>query len=199
MKWFNGLFEQSFFLAEVLNCSPGGAMVGMELLPYQPAFLQHFIEWRNQPLSLRHNPLKEMSEDELAKVLEMEGTALSDLKKFESYRWFISVEREIVGAVSLKNISHSMGYAEIGYGVAASHHGRGIATAAVRLLVEKIFRETDLRRLLAYVHEENIASCRVLEKLGFQEEGLLREHYVILGSPVNEILYGLLKREWIGA
>jgi ribosomal-protein-alanine N-acetyltransferase len=51
--------------------------------------------------------------------------------------------------------------------------------------------------LLAYVHEENVASCRVLEKLGFQEEGLLREHYVINGAAANEILYGLLKREWV--
>jgi ribosomal-protein-alanine N-acetyltransferase len=92
-----------------------------------------------------------------------------------------------------------MGYGEIGYGFAESHHGKGIATAAVRLLVEKIFRETNLRKLLAYVHEENIASCRVLEKVGFQEEGLLRDHYLILGNPVNEILYGLLKQEWTGA
>ena len=132
-------------------------------------------------------------------MLQAQGSELSDLRKFESYRWFTSVEGQVVGSVSLKNISHSIAYGEIGYGIAESHHGKGIATAAVRLLVEKIFRETNLRKLLAYVHEENIASCRVLEKVGFQEEGLLREHYVILGSPVNEILYGLLKREWIGA
>jgi ribosomal-protein-alanine N-acetyltransferase len=168
----------------------------IKLLPYEPLFLLQFIEWRKQPLSVRHNPLKEMSENEIARMLETEGADLSDLRKFESYRWFVSVDGQVVGAVSLKNISHSMGYGEIGYGVAESHHGKGIATAAVRLLVEKIFRETYLRRLLAYVHEENIASCRVLEKLGFQEEGLLREHYVINGVPVNEVLYALLKSEW---
>jgi ribosomal-protein-alanine N-acetyltransferase len=168
----------------------------LNLLPYQPAFLNAFLQWRNQPLSLRYNPLREMTEDEIASMLAAEGADLSDLKKFDSYRWFVSAEGQIVGAVSLKNISHSMGYAEIGYGVAEAHHGKGIATAAVRLLVEKIFHETDLRKLLAYVHEENIASRRVLEKLGFQEEGLLREHYVIRGTAVNEVLYGLLKLEW---
>jgi ribosomal-protein-alanine N-acetyltransferase len=172
-------------------------MQRIQLLPYEPACLQQFIQWRNQPLSVRHNPLKEMTKVEIANMLAAEGANLSDLRKFESYRWFISIDGQMVGAVSLKNISHSMGYAEIGYGVAESHHGKGIATAAVRLLVEKIFHETDLRRLLAYVHEENIASRRVLEKLGFQEEGLLREHYVIKSVPVNEVLYALLKREWI--
>jgi ribosomal-protein-alanine N-acetyltransferase len=49
------------------------------------------------------------------------------------------------------------------------------------------------------VHEENQASRRVLEKLGFQEEGLLREHYIINGTPVNEVLYALLKHEWADA
>jgi len=46
------------------------------------------------------------------------------------------------------------------------------------------------------VHEENRASRRVLEKSGFVQEGLLREHYLINGQPVNEVLYGLLRQEW---
>src|SRR5262249_8528923 len=100
-------------------------------------------------------------------------------------------------SVSLKNISHSMCYGEIGYGIAETHQGKGIATAAVRLLVSRVFTESKLRRLIAYVHEENHASRRVLEKLGFQEEGLLRDHYVINAIPVTEALYGLLKREWV--
>lgn len=172
-------------------------MLSIALLPYEESFLAAFIEWRNQPLSVRYNPLKKMSDDEIAKMLKAEGTDLSSLGKYESFRWFISVDGQVVGALSLKNISHSMSYAEIGYGVAESHQGKGIATAAIRLLVDKIFIESTLRRLIAYVHEENQASRRVLEKLGFQEEGLLREHYVINGAPVNEVLYGLLKREWV--
>jgi RimJ/RimL family protein N-acetyltransferase len=127
---------------------------------------------------------------------QAEGSDLSDLKKYESYRWFIEVGNDVVGSVSLKNISHMMGYAEIGYGVAESHQGRGIATAAVAALIDKAFVESSVRKLIAYVHEQNAASCRVLQKLGFQREGLLREHYIINGSPENEILFGLLKKEW---
>jgi len=172
-------------------------MPAIELLPYQPSFLPAFIEWRNQPLSVRFNPLKAISHDEIAKKLEGEGTDLSCLEKHESFCWFVSAAGQVVGSVSLKNISHSMCYGEIGYGISEPNHGKGIATAAVRLLVNRIFTESKLRRLIAYVHEENQASRRVLEKLGFQEEGLLRDHYVINGIPVNEALYGLLKREWV--
>jgi len=169
----------------------------VKLLAYQPAFLEPFIEWRTQPLSVRHNPLKTMTRQEIAHMLEAEGSELKELRRYESYRWFVGFENEVVGAVSLKSISHSMGYAEIGYGIAESHHRRGIATAAVGLVVDKVFAETELRRLIAFVHDQNLASCRVLEKLGFQEEGLLREHYVINGEPKDEVVYGLLRREWL--
>jgi len=169
----------------------------IQLLPYEPAFLQAFIEWRNEPLSVRHNPLKKMTQEEIAGMLQSEGSDLSLLGKYEGLRWFIRVEGRVAGSVSLKNVSPSMGYGEIGYGVGAAHQRKGIGTAAVKLLVEKVFSESALRRLMAYVHEENQASRRLLEKLGFQEEGLLREHYLIQGVPVNEVLYGLLKREWV--
>lgn len=174
-------------------------MSPIKLLPYEESFLEAFIEWRNQPLSVRYNPLKTMSADKIANMLRAEGTDLSHLGKYESFRWFIALEGQVIGALALKNISHSMGYGELGYGMAESHQGRGIATTAIRLLVDKIFAESTLRRLIAYVHEENQGSRRVLEKLGFQEEGLLREHYIVNGAPVNEVLYGLLKREWVSA
>jgi [ribosomal protein S5]-alanine N-acetyltransferase len=168
----------------------------VKLVPYQSSFLEAFIAWRSEPLTVRHNPLQPMTATEIAKMLESAGSELSDLKKYEAYRWFVALDADIVGTVSLKNISHSMGYAEIGYGIAQAHHGKGIATAAVSLLVDKVFAETSLRKLLAFVHDKNRPSCRVLEKLGFQKEGFLREHYIINGKAENEALYCVLRHEW---
>jgi [ribosomal protein S5]-alanine N-acetyltransferase len=171
----------------------------VRLIPYQSSFFEAFIEWRGQPLSVRHNPLHLRTRAEIVETLESEGSDLSDLKKYTAYRWFVALDGMIVGNVALKNISHSMGYAEIGYGVAEAYHRKGIATTAVRLLVEKVFAETALRKLIAYVHDQNRPSCRVLEKLGFRQEGLLREHYVINGKAENEVLYALLKSDWEAA
>ncbi|HEY6305834.1 MAG TPA: GNAT family protein [Candidatus Angelobacter sp.] len=173
-------------------------MLALKLVPYQSSFLALFIAWRNEPLTVRHNPLQPMTSTEVAKMLESAGADLSDLKKYETYRWFVALGTDIVGSVSLKNISHSMGYAEIGYGIAEEHQRRGIATAAVGRLVDKVFAETRLRKLLAFVHDKNRPSCRVLEKLGFRQEGFLREHYIINGNAENEILYCLLRHEWQG-
>lgn len=167
----------------------------IELVPFQAEFIDLFIGWRGQASAVRHNPLKSMSASEIHEMLKSEGHELSNLKKYESYRWFIQFENQIVGNLSLKNISHMMSYAEIAYGVSENFQGKGIATAAVNLLIEKSFRETSLRKLIAYVHDKNFASCRVLEKNGFQKEGLLREHYIINGNLENEIFYGLLKSD----
>jgi [ribosomal protein S5]-alanine N-acetyltransferase len=168
----------------------------IKLLPYEPSFLDSFLEWRVQPLSVRYNPLQLLSKQELAQMLASDGSDLSDFKRHNRFRWFVEHDGVMVGTVALKNISHTMGYAEIGYGIAEAQQHRGIGTAAGALLVAKCFRQTPLRKLLAYVHEVNIGSCRVLEKLGFVREGLLREHYIINGIPENEVLFGLLRREW---
>jgi [ribosomal protein S5]-alanine N-acetyltransferase len=171
-------------------------MATIRLVPYHPSFLDPFITWRQQPSALKFNPLKKMSREEAGKVLSSEGYELTDLTRFENFRWFVEAEGEVVGNVSLKNINTTMYYADIGYGVSETHQGKGIATEAVRLVIQKIFSETKLRKIMAYVQELNVPSCHVLEKLGFKREGLLREHYIINGRPENEVLFGLLKKEW---
>ena len=89
-----------------------------------------------------------------------------------------------------------MGFLEIGYGVGEDYQGRGLGELSVRSLVNKIFKETNFGRIIAHVSEENIASRSVLEKIGFKKEGVLREHFIINKIPVNECVYGLLKREF---
>jgi RimJ/RimL family protein N-acetyltransferase len=168
----------------------------IRLVSYQPIFFDLFLQWRAQASSIRHNPLKALSKDEIEEMLRSEGSDMSDLRNHESYRWFVEYDGEVVGSVSLKNISHMMSYAEIGYGIAEAYQSRGIATAAVRMFIQKAFSESSLRKLLAYVHDKNVASCRVLQKLGFKQEGFLREHYIINGVVENELLFGLLKHEW---
>lgn len=167
-------------------------------VPYQPSFLDPFMEWRSQPSSVAHNPIRQASREEIGEWLAADGVDLSEIEQCDSFRWFITVNGRPVGQISLKEINLMMNYAEIGYGIAEEFQGRGLATMAVRFVCDKIFRETPLRKLMAYVHDTNIASCRVLEKCGFVCEGLLREHYIINGRPENEIIFAILKREWHG-
>jgi len=57
--------------------------------------------------------------------------------------------------------------AEIGYTLSEAFQGRGIATRAVGLMIDRVFTETPLRKITAYVHDRNLPSLRLLGRLGF--------------------------------
>ena len=73
--------------------------------------------------------------------------------------------------------------AEIGYALGSKYWGKGIVTSVVKMVVSTIFGEwPNLERLEALVEVENLASQRVLEKSGFQKEGVLRKYEFFKGK-----------------
>lgn len=172
--------------------------MNIKLVPSTSKHAEIAFKWRKQKSTLNHNPLKNMTLQELAEHFSKNGSDLSDISSHADYRWMAVMNNSVVGNVSLKNINQMMMCAEIGYGVDEDFQGKGYGTEIVRLLVDRVFEQTPIRKLIAYVHDKNTPSCRLLEKLGFQKEGLLREHYIINGKPENEVLYGLLRSDWQG-
>ncbi|KAL6187268.1 hypothetical protein ACLB2K_043382 [Fragaria x ananassa] len=86
--------------------------------------------------------------------------------------------------------------AAIGYHLASKYWGKGIATRAVKMVAGTIFKEwTHLERLEGYVDLENVASQRVMEKAGFQKEGVLRKHYIVKGRTIDGLIYSILSSE----
>ena len=74
--------------------------------------------------------------------------------------------------------------------------GQGYATETARALLQWAFDTLDLNRVQAETDTRNVASARVLEKLGFTREGTLREDCVVSGEVSDSWVYGLLRREW---
>jgi [ribosomal protein S5]-alanine N-acetyltransferase len=84
----------------------------------------------------------------------------------------------------------------VGYDLARAYWGKGIMPEAIRAVVEFGFQRMRLNRIEADVLAENNASIRVLEKVGFVREGVLRERDFERGAFRDLVLYGLLKREY---
>jgi RimJ/RimL family protein N-acetyltransferase len=89
-----------------------------------------------------------------------------------------------------------LGWRSLGYCYDDAVWGYGIATEAARALLEWGFSVLDLHRVQSEVDTRNPASARVLEKLGFQREGTLREDCVVDGEVSDSWVYGHLRREW---
>ncbi len=83
--------------------------------------------------------------------------------------------------------------AHFGYWLGEPYWGRGLMTAAVRAMVDFIFKEFNLVRLESPVFEWNPASMCVLEKCGFQREGVLRRSVDKDGEIIDTVLYARLR------
>jgi RimJ/RimL family protein N-acetyltransferase len=86
--------------------------------------------------------------------------------------------------------------ASLGYCLAESAWGHGYMTEAARALLGWAYDNLDLNRVQAETDTRNLASARVLEKLGFVREGTLREDCIVDGDVSDSWVFGLLRREW---
>jgi RimJ/RimL family protein N-acetyltransferase len=86
--------------------------------------------------------------------------------------------------------------AAMGYCLDDAAWGQGYATEAAAALLQWAFDTLDLNRVQAETDTRNLASSRVLEKLGFVREGTLREDCIVNGEVSDSWVYGLLRRQW---
>lgn len=103
---------------------------------------------------------------------------------------------QMLGACTLFDLIAEQGRAEIGYALMPAAWGQGLMHEALTLLIQHGFDDFGLRRIEADIDPRNTASARVLQSLGFQREGLLRERWQVAGEISDSALYGLLRRDW---
>ena len=108
-----------------------------------------------------------------------------------------SVERAI-GTCLLFRFEEGSARAELGYALGRAHWGQGLMQEALTALFGAAFGTMGLRRLEAEVDTGNRSSARLLQRLGFTKEGLLRQRWVTKGKARDVEMYGLLRNEWLG-
>ncbi len=85
---------------------------------------------------------------------------------------------------------------EIGYVFHPDHHRQGYATEACEALLRMGFQTLGLHRIVARCDARNVASARVMERLGMRREALLVENEMVKGEWTDELVYALLQGEW---
>ena len=114
--------------------------------------------------------------------------------------WFqyaveLTADKIHIGDVGV-NLHENRLLADIGFTLATAYHGRGYASEAVRGVLGHLFRIRGLHKVSAECDARNIASARLLERVGFTREGLLREQTWIKNEWTDDLIYGLLAAEW---
>jgi ribosomal-protein-alanine N-acetyltransferase len=91
--------------------------------------------------------------------------------------------------------SSGVGTSELGYWIVDRARGRGLATRAVRLLVHWALMQRDVARVEAFAEPWNLASQRVLERVGFTREGFLRSYLCFPNRRADALIYSLLPED----
>jgi ribosomal-protein-alanine N-acetyltransferase len=118
---------------------------------------------------------------------------------FEKDKVFeVAIERredgKVIGLVGLICQDYQQG--EMGWALGVDYRGQGYATEAARALMDYGFRSLALHRIHADTSTDNVASLRIMERLGMRREGLLRGAVYEEGHWVDRYVYGILADEW---
>jgi ribosomal-protein-serine acetyltransferase len=128
-------------------------------------------------------------------TLEFIKKTRHQLEENDGFQTAIVLDGRIVGSVGFVGIRWEARATSIGYWLAEEQQGRGLMTRAVGALTDHAFDELDLNRVEIQVASDNRRSRAIPERLGFREEGLLRDYERVGDRYLDIVVYGLLARE----
>ncbi|MCE2500026.1 MAG: GNAT family N-acetyltransferase [Dehalococcoidia bacterium] len=155
------------------------------------------LDYQRDPLYLRYYPWTERTEEDARTFVNM---FLGWQSEQPRRRFQLVIVRDsddrLIGNCGIRRKRDNDWEADIGYELAPDCWGHGYATEAAAAIVDFGFGELGLKRISSWCIADNVASARVLERLGFQPEGCLRHNEYFKGHWWDTLLYGLLSDEW---
>ncbi|MEX1079933.1 MAG: GNAT family N-acetyltransferase [Homoserinimonas sp.] len=142
------------------------------LRPHLETDLDDLVPFHSDPEVTRYIPWPVRNREETRTALAArlaKGTAI-DEGDWLILAVVIAAENRVIGEVLLKRENEAEGVGELGYVIARSHQGQGLATEAARAMLALAFGEFGLKRVTARIDEPNAASRAMVERLGFAED-----------------------------
>lgn len=150
------------------------------------------------------------SDAQLAELLNLQGDdeVAAEKEKTRKGRWthnkvflyFQLIDKtsnRIIGWCGYHTWYLAHARAEIGYGMTDdSYKRKGLMYEALLPIIQYGFEQMNLHRIEAFVAPHNVASLKLVQKAGFQQEGLLREHCFKKGVAEDSVAFSLLQQEY---
>lgn len=153
-----------------------------------------YVGWLNDAevtkfLEVRHRPHAQADVEQfVADVFKSPNAILFGI--------FLKAESRHIGNIKLGPISWQYKRSDVGLMIGdKGSWGKGYGRQAIAALSDYAFGELGLNRLQAGAYANNIASIKAFESVGFQREGITREHWGFEGQPQDGVIMGLLARE----
>jgi [ribosomal protein S5]-alanine N-acetyltransferase len=159
-----------------------------------PDDVQEAFELRSNPETMKYipRPLVTNHEEALAHIKMIQDK----IENNEGINWAITLKpnNKLLGIIGHYRIKWEHYRSEIGYMLLPEAHGKGIATEAIKLIVDYGFEKMNMHSLEAIIDPDNLGSAKVLEKNGFIKEAHFKENEFYNGKFIDSVIYSLLKK-----
>lgn len=106
-------------------------------------------------------------------------------------------ENQLIGDMGIIFTNKDKMQAEIGCTLHKNYQRKGYATEALKAMVNYLFTTLRKHRIIASIDPRNTTSIQLIERLGFRKEAHFRESYYLRGEWVDDVIYAMLRKEWI--
>lgn len=124
------------------------------------------------------HPWKQEENEPLRIVMELKGTS------------------KVIGELMVKIVEKNIPMVEIGYALNPEFQGKGYTTEAMHNIMQFVFEDLSINRVIGEANPENIASRRIMEKMGMKQEAHLIQHTFFNNKIIDTVIYGILKKDW---
>ena len=171
----------------------------LKIRPFQDTDLQSFAAYRSDPAVEKYQGWgTPYSIEAAAKFIEeMKNTRPATQGQWYQLAIEVKAEGAMIGDSAFCILAEDFRQAEIGFTLARLYQGKGYATEAVARLLDYLFGEIGLHRVRATCDVENLASIKLLERVGMRREAHFIENIWLKEKWGSEYMYGLLQREWL--
>ncbi|HMB56168.1 MAG TPA: GNAT family N-acetyltransferase [Arenimonas sp.] len=171
----------------------------LRLRPYRDGDVEAMFALYSDPRVMRYWSFPAWTERSQAE--QYLARAWAAMEAGEIFPWAIAdaASDTLIGALTFFSLHREQRRLEIGYSLSPDFQGRGIATEALRCAIGFAFDTVGLVRIEADIDPRNEASARLLERIGFVREGLLRKRWRVNGEVCDTAFYGLLPEDYVRA
>ena len=161
----------------------GGKLVNLRIMEKED--LPVLKEWDNEiGIMGEYEPIIQETKADLERQFD----------KTTEGQWFF-IEKKDGTKIGL--IAHFVGHGTVmGYAILPDERGKGYGGEAIEIIVDYLFLTKNIVRIQAETHPQNVASKSVLEKAGFQKEGIIRKSFFSRGVWRDTAMFSILREEW---
>jgi RimJ/RimL family protein N-acetyltransferase len=168
----------------------------LRLRRFRDADLAPFLAYLNDPLVARYQTWESYTEQAAREVIEQQKNASPGrLGQWFTFALELKENAILIGHIALKMLEDRQ--AEIGFTLARSAHGQGLAYEGATGVLDYAFTKLRLHRVIAIADCENEKSLALLSRLGLRREGHFIQNIWFKGRWGSEYLYAILQEEWL--